>query len=408
MSPSPFDRFIEELRVTGPDAALADLCQHFARGERFPELFEMRKVQMRHRLGLPAGQWQSLEELPPALARRVEEGLLEICRETGTLLLQSGQIAAGWSYLEPVGDRKLVRELLSGIDPAPERTDALIHLWIGQGIDPTRGFQLVLERYGTCSGITTYESQIARFPPDVRREVIGLLVEHVYQELSRNIDRSLADPASQETAEQKRIYPDGFVAKSLNSNPGLTSGLGHHIDATHLITTVRYSAMLRDRRLQRLAVELARYGESLHADFQFPGSAPFEQTYRDVRSFLGALRGERTDEVVAALRRRAGELAKDRRELDAAAWLVYLLDSLGRGSEALDAWFQWLHQPASDSTLNEDVSPSLAELVDRYGLHEEAMKRLKESGDLAGFATVAVSGFQKRGATGSSGVIAAQ
>jgi hypothetical protein len=397
MRTSPFDHFIENLQGAGPDAALAGLCLHFANSQRFSEFFEMRKIQMRHRLGLPAGQWQSLEELPPELSKRVEEGLLEICRETGTMLIQSGQIAAGWSYLEPVGDRKLVRELLSRIEPVQENIESLIHLWIGQGIDPPRGFRLVLERFGTCSGITTYESQLARLPVEARREIIGLLVEHVYQELSRNIDRSLRGAV----AGEGHRYKDGFIESTLKNEPGLTGGTSHHIDATHLISTVRYAALLLDRRLQGLAIELAGYGQSLHADFQFPGAAPFERTCIDTGNFLQALRNGEGESVVARLRDRAEELARDRRELDTASWLVYLLDALGRGEEALDAWFKWLHQPAENSSINEEVSPSLAQLVERHGLHDNAMKRLKENADLAGFATIAVCRYQSCSAADS-------
>jgi hypothetical protein len=387
---TPFELFQKTHECKGLVEALDELGGFFRSQKRYHELFELRKVVLRMRLDLPVDQWQSIEELPAGQAEQLETGLLEICRDVGSELMRDGEILSGWSYLEPVGDKRLARELLGNVTASSSNLEALIHLSIGQGIDPGRGFALVLERFGTCAAITTLESQLAAAPLETRRDVVAQLVRHVYQELSGNVDRSLGE--SRQTTDGP--YAAGYLTGIMKRYPDLTAGLNHHIDTTHLASTVRCSRILCDPEVVGLAIELASYGCGLHADFQYPAAPPFESTYPDTREFLRAILGEDVDKLVPKLESLAQLQLEDSNILDSAAWLVYLLDQRGRGEEAVDAWLARLHEVNNESVLNDDMAPSLQQLTRRYRLWDKVAAVLRERGDLLGYSTVISSRAQ--------------
>lgn len=383
---TPFETFEETRRTRGLNQALEYLCDYLVEQKRFHELFELRKVQLRLQLGLPVEQWQSIEELPADKGQALEEGLLGICREVGTMLMRDGDFVSGWSYLEPVGDKQTARQLLGNIEVTNENVEALVHLCITRGVDPARGFQLVLDRFGTCAAITALETQLGNAPLEIRRETTGLLVRHVYQELCRNIERSLDET----TDLTDRSFSAGHLQEIMQAHPDLTAGLSHHIDTTHLASTIRYSQILIDPPTIDLAIELAIYGTGLHEDFQYRGTAPFSATYRDTLEFLRAMGDGNpgVDSVIERLRKLAGEQRDELKVLDSAAWFVYFLDRLGRGEDAIDAWLTYLHEVDDESVINEDIAPSLQQLASRYQLHDRVAKTLTGRGDLLGFATV--------------------
>ena len=109
---NPFSNFQTACQQSDLTTALAGLADHLLQNDRLHELFEVRKLQLRDRLGLSVGQWQPIDELPASEGKALESGLLEICSEVGELLMKQGDVAAGWQYLEPVGDRQRVADLL--------------------------------------------------------------------------------------------------------------------------------------------------------------------------------------------------------------------------------------------------------------------------------------------------------
>lgn len=391
---TPFETFEATRRSQGLDQALDELCRHFIEQKRFHELFELRKLQLRLKLGLPVEQWNSIEELPSRQGQALEEGLLGICREVGTMLMRKGDFVSGWSYLEPVGDKKLARDLLKQVEVTNENVEALVHLCIARGVDPPRGYQLVLDRFGTCAAITALETQLGNAPLEIRRKTTGMLVRHVYQELCRNIDRTLNDGTDQLPG----TCPAGHLKELMTAHPELTAGLTHHMDTTHLASTIRNSPILTDPETIGMAIELAGYGSTLHEDFQYRGSAPFTATYTDTLEFLGVLGGQSSNAntLIDRLRNIAATQRDDSKVLDSAVWLVYLLDQLGRGADAIDAWLEFLHEVDDDSVINENIAPSLQQLASRYQLHDRVVTTLIQRGDLLGFATVMSSREQSK------------
>lgn len=381
LSQTPFDKFSADCQASGAETALGNLADYLVQQKRFHELFEIRKLQLRQQLGLPIDKWQAIDELPPDKGEELEKGLLEICREIGTRFLEYGEVAYGWQYLEPVGDRLAVASLLRAIEPTQENVEELIQVSVGHGIEPELGFQLVLDRFGTCSSITTYESQLAMQPLKVRRGPARMLVHHLYDELVGRVQQSIEESEGQPPTTD-------CLRKLMQGRDWLFEGLSHHIDTTHLASTIRIAKILDDQASIEKAIELADYGSRLHDDFQYSGQIPFEKIYADTGEFLRALVGQQPDQAVRRLASVADANA-DSGNLDAAVWYVYLLDRLQRGEDAIKAYLELVHSQQSEAMISEDVCPNLTYLVSKYGCFDLVRESLTCQGDLLGFATVA-------------------
>jgi hypothetical protein len=150
-----FDQLDSALAAGGQEGALAEAARLLREQKKYHELFEVLKMQVRRRIGLPVLYSDSGDSLAEAQRTQLEEGLVASCREVGTLFLQDGRVREGWMYLRPVGDKAEAARLLAAIEPSEENTEDLIEVCLHEGIDIGRGFGLVLSSYGTCSSITT-------------------------------------------------------------------------------------------------------------------------------------------------------------------------------------------------------------------------------------------------------------
>ncbi|MCH8922094.1 MAG: ribonuclease Y, partial [Planctomycetes bacterium] len=107
MPDSLFDQLKTEI-ASGDVAKTFDcLAGRLIEEKRFHELFDVRLMQARHRLGLPVILNAALEELPEEQQRQVEEASLEACREVGRMLLDEGQIGPAWMYLRAAGENEV-------------------------------------------------------------------------------------------------------------------------------------------------------------------------------------------------------------------------------------------------------------------------------------------------------------
>ena len=377
LSKTPFEKFDIDCHEADSATALANLADYLIENERLHELFEVRKLQLRHSLGLRIEKWQAIDELPTEKGQQLEVGLVEICREIGTRFFQSGQVSEGWQYLEPVGDNLLLSSLLKEVQVTDENVEALIQLTVGQGIEAELGFQLVLERFGTCSSITTYESQLAMQPLKVRRGPASLLVQHLYRELRQRVAAVIEE-------HEGAVDDDSSLIQLMEGRDWLFQDMGHHVDTTHLASTVRISKIVDQKETIQQAIELAMYGTRLHEDFQYPGQTPFENLYLDSLGFLIALSGG--DPATAI--RRLSDLASESASFDAAIWLVYLQDQLDLGAESIRDYLGLIHQQQAEQMPGEDVCPNLMYLVSKYRQFDLAKAELTRMGDLLSYATV--------------------
>lgn len=375
MSADTFVKLEAAYQQGGVAAALQALVDQL-RGERkYHELFEALKMQVRQRIGLPLLYGDSSDELDEARRNQLEEGLIEACREVGTMLMSSGRIREGWMYLRPVGDKKSARELLSKIETDDDNIDEFVDVCLREGVDVHRGFSLVLKHFGTCNAITTFESELTRHPRSEQQVAAGLLLEHLYHELTLNVK---ADIGRQSGSTPTETTLKGLVA----DRPWLFQELSYHVDTTHLAAVVRFSRLLEDAAQLRLALDLTEYGRRLHSQFQYAGDEPFAELYPSHAKFFEALLGVDVETALEYFRSRAEGI--DPRAEGTAAIEIYvdLLSRIGRAKEAIAEAIRLT--PDGVSPLG--LAPSLLELAQQSGDYDTVREHCRQRNDLLGFA----------------------
>ncbi len=372
-----FDQLEQQFAETGVAGVLDQLVTQLREKRQYHELFEALKMKVRHHIGLPITYSESGDELDEAQRNALEEGLLEACREVGLLLLQDGAAREGWMYMRPVGDRAAVAKALEKITATDETVEELIEVCLHEGVDPARGFAMVLEHYGTCNAITTYESSVARQAIPDQRAAAGLLVKHLHGEL-------LASVRADIERQEGQAAPETTLAELVADRDWMFSEHSYHIDTTHLASTVRFARILEDPELLRLARDLTAYGLRLSSQFQYQGDEPFRDIYPSNALYLGALLGENVDEAVAYFRQKAKELDTNEHGSQPMETYVQLLDRINRPQEAIDALIAF-----SDDPQNQDaqVVPILLELSDKVGDFDKVKHLCRQRGNVLGFAS---------------------
>lgn len=369
-----FDDLAEAAAKQGMSAATEKLAEHFRSSEHYHELFDLRLLQARLDLGLPAILTKGLDDLEEPLRTRMEDRYLEACREVGHLLLADGRVREGWMYLRPVGDRATVAATLEKLTPQDDNAEQIIEVALYEGVHPRLGFELVLKNFGLCNAITTYDAQMHQRPRGERQAVAALLVRQIHGDLVRSLTDHLAK-------KQGKTPPETTIAALVADRDWLFDDNEYHIDTSHLAAVVRFALVIDDPEVLRLAADLTEYGRRLSSMFQYPGQEPFVDTYPTHALFFRALLGEEVDEAVAYFRGRAEALA----DSDQGSWpaevYVALLARLGRIDDAFGAAAQYL--AAARTT---GFSPSLLELAQRSGNYSRLLEISRQRGDLLGFA----------------------
>ncbi|MFT5299433.1 MAG: hypothetical protein ACI87E_001566 [Mariniblastus sp.] len=331
MPSTPFDELQRLASETGVEPALDFLEHHFRRDKEYFKLFEVLKMRCRHRLNLPLVYSQQPDPLDEIQQRELEDSLLGACREIGILFFKSGQFQEGWMYLQPIGDKELTEKLIQSIEPDEENMDSLIEIAVSQGAAPTHGFQLLLKHYGTCNGITTFDTQALRFDKPTQKQMASTLLNHLYSELTENV-RYAVESSGQGGDELKQNVR---LAEWLAMFPSITEGGAHHVDTTHLASVMRIARIVDEPNDLQRATELAEYGKRLDKDFQYPGNPPFENTYPDHAFYYDALIGKEIDAAIEHFEEKVRSL--DAHEIGPVAQetLVDLLVRIHRNEDAL-------------------------------------------------------------------------
>ena len=330
MTSTPFDQLLRISETEGVEKSLDFLEHHFRKDKDYFKLFEVMKMRCRHKLDLPLIYSQQPDDLTEPQQRELEDGLLNACREVGTLFFKSSMIQEGWMYLQPVGDKQLNEKLVRSIKPNEDNIDTLIEIAVSQGAAPAYGYELLLDNYGTCNGITSFDSQAARFDAGVQRQMASRLVHHIHDELRENIRSWI-----QESKQDSNLKPDSTLSEMIESFPELTADGTHHIDTTHLSSAMRIARVLEEPSEISIARELANYGSKLAEEFQYPSAAPFEDTYLDHGLYFSALLGDQVDQAVEHFKSKTKTVDAQQYGPVADETLVDLLVRVGRTDEAL-------------------------------------------------------------------------
>ena len=353
----------------------------FRRDKDYAQLFEVLKMRVRHRMGLPILYSRTRDELDESAQRQLENGLLAACREVGTLFFRQGKVVRGWNYLQPVGDRLLNEKLIRGVKVDDQNADDLIDIAVSQGGAPGYGFQLLLQRYGTCDAITTFDQTAANYDLDCQRAMAGALLEHLYDELIGNLISSLP--------ELKTLSEQPTLSEVINSGM-LTAENSCVIDATHLASVVRIARVLQDSSLIQKAHELAQYGDGLPDDLVYPGQVPFEDTYPDHLHYFSAVLGQNVDAAVEHFRKKLKQHDARQHGGIVIETFVDLLSKVGRNDEAVE---EMVSQLLGKYPLV-GIAPEPHELAKTAEQKQKLMEHYRSESDLLGFGQTLLSSKQ--------------
>ena len=368
-----YQQLADRLTDDGVAATLELLETHFRREKDFFRLFEVLKLRVRHKLDLPLITDRAAEELPERQQRALDEGLIDACQTVGTLLFRNGDFQHGWSYLQPVGNRKLNDSLIREIKVNDENVDLLIDLSLNQAAAPAYGFQLTMEHHGTCNAITAFEVQGLQFDREMQASMAALLLRHIYDEVMQNIAADIEQ-------HQQTARPDANLRERLAEHPWLVEQKTHHLDATHLASLMKIARLTTSAADHELALQLAEYGAGFPDDLQYPSPAPFENTYPDHKIFFGALLGENVEAAVSHFKQKC-ERAAETHGTEVNEILIDFLYRLGQVDEAIT------HATASsnDPAMRTGLAPDMIEMAHSPAQFKTVLDHLQQQGDLLGY-----------------------
>ncbi len=377
----------DSLDQSGNDAAamVQRMVIHFRTAQRPIELFEALKMRVRQQLGLPLIAPEDEPRIAEDVDRQLETGLLDACREVGELLIKKGRVREGWMYIRPTGDLTRAAELLADIEATDENAEELIQVMLHEGVDVGRGFQLLLDRNGTCNSITAYEQQISMRGKRDRQAAARRLLDHFYAELSAairgDIVRNEAPAADDET-----------LGQMLDKRKWLVTDGGYHLDTTHLSSVIRIARVLEDTPSLQRALELCQYGRRLNHQFQYPGDEPFVDFYPAHSAYYNVLLGRDVDRGLELFERKATQA--DPQQVGTGPMEVYveLLHRCGKPEMAIDAAIRL----APDDVPTQRLVPYLIEIASTCGHFGPLLELCRRRGDVLGFAAASVAAMKLR------------
>jgi hypothetical protein len=365
------------LRAEGPSAALDRLTEHLAAAGEYRALLDALLLKARHELNLPPITSGSLSDLPEPRRGQYEEKYVAAIRLVGSKYLEAGDIPTAWAYYRAITETEPVAQAILHYRPAEndERLGAIIEVAFNHGVSPERGFELILDHYGTCPAISAFE----QLPPQehaTRTACAARLIRHLHRDLCATLRSEIASRG-------QVVPPVGSpIAELLRGRPWIFADESYHIDISHLAAVVRMSLLAQDREVIALAADLTEYGRRLSPRLLFEGPPPFEQIFDDHGIYLHGLLGHEVDQAITHFQ---GKItAENNAGNDAslpAQTLVNLLAHVGQIDAAIDVAAQHLAN-VPESAL---ACPSIAQLCERAGQPDRLARIARDQGDLVTF-----------------------
>ena len=277
MDAGVFDQLERTFRLEGAERALELLIEKAREDRNYRALFSARMMQARHRMGLPLIETEPLPRFSDEQRPAYDEALRAAARETGGLFLGSGDIVSAWPYFKAIGESAPVAAAIESVNGG-ENLERVIEIAYQEGVNPRKGFELILEHRGICSAITWFG---ANRDFDSRQQCLRLLVRTLYSQVAGAIKETIASV-------EGAAPPMDRLAELMAGRAWLFEGNSSYTDSTHLASVLRFTPELEDRETLRMALDLADYGQRLAEMFHFRGDPPFENTYRDHAVYLRA------------------------------------------------------------------------------------------------------------------------
>ena len=375
MSENAFEQLEAAVASGDRTQAFQLLADQLSERKEYPQLFEARLLQKRLELGLPAIMDGDISNLSDETRKAYEEAYIQAAREVGELYLADGDIVHAWPYFRTIGEREPISTALEARDPREDELESWIEIAFHEQANPKRGFQLILDNYGTCNSITTFEQYPGR---EDRTECVTLLVDRIHADLLENLKAAIENHDSVKLESES-------IQEVIEGRDWLFDENNYHIDTSHLGATVRFSIELEDPEKLRKALDLTEYGRRLSPMFQYRNTPPFEDTYVDYGIYIRALLKDSDAEAVTHFKQKLATVDPDEiNPIVPAQILVGLLARMGRFEEAIEVSENYLQEThLNDPQL---ACPPLAQLCLRAGKLDRLKELAKERDDLVSFA----------------------
>ena len=369
MSNDLFEEFEQTLQSSGSEAGFELLIERFRDDKKYPLIFNARLMKMRHELGLDLIEIDSSSNLPKEIGTPYHQAQIRAAREVGQLFLEDGAIEQAWPYFRAIGETAPVAAAIEKLEPREEMA-AIIEIALYERVNPRKGFELLLESYGTCRAITS----IQQYPAEEgRAECINLLARTLHGELLENLKRTIAEKEGNapETTD---------IPALIQGRDWLFGKFSYYVDTSHLLSVIQLCVDMEDPDTLELALQMAEYGTHLSSEFQYRGTPPFDN-YEDYAFYLRALMGQEVDQSIAHFRGKLPQEKGPDADFNPAQVLVGLLAKVQRFPEAIQVSLD--HLAGVDSA--QLTCPTVFQLC-QLGKDYQRLKELsKDQGDLLGF-----------------------
>ncbi len=375
MNDDAFAQIEQSLAEHGSGACFDLLIEKFRSEQKYPQLFEALLMKKRHELDLPLLPNGPLNDLSDEKQKAYDAGSVEAAREVGGLFLAQGNIAQAWPYYRAVGEAEPIHQAIDRLDPGEDQ-EGVIEIAYNERVHPRKGFELLLENFGTCRAITYF----AQYPgPEGLIESARLLTETVHGELRDNLRRAIE-------RQEGKVPETDSLSELIEGRDWLFEGANYYIDTSHVGSIVQYSVEWRDEETLRLVIELCDYGKRLSEMFQYAGQPPFDSVFEDHEIYLRAVLGEDVEVAVKHFRGKVD--ASDPYEVGTAPAqaLVKLFARLERFDDAVDVYQRHL-KDSDPMYLN---CPNPQQLCDMAGNYQRLRDLARQDGDLLSFTAATV------------------
>ncbi|MDB5351686.1 MAG: hypothetical protein JWN86_2933 [Planctomycetota bacterium] len=377
-----FDTFDSTLSHSGPEAAIDHLVAAMEEKGDPRALLDALLLKARHDLGLPSVQVGPLSEIEEPARTKFEDRYVEAIRYVGTRLLNKGDLVSAWPYFRAIGEKEPIIAALDAFSPGDgqESVGHVVEIAFNQGVHPRRGFELILDHFGVCSAISSFEG----LPPDetIRRgcseSLVRRLHEHLIMSLRAEVERR-----------GEALPPEGTsVPRLIEGRDWLFADDAYHLDVSHLGAVVRVAPMAEDRETLEKAVELTEYGRHLSDRHQYDGEPPFDRLYEDHGIYLRGLLGRDEDTAISHFGQKLPPIDPDGDgDTLPAQILVRLLVRMGRLEEAIDVSAEHLARVPEGMLM----VPGLTQLCGRAGRLDRLAMSARALGDPVKYAAAILS-----------------
>jgi len=345
-TPAPVldDSWENLLQTAGSEALFSRLKKELQEKNDHSGLFYTHLMEARHRLGIAATPTGPASEIPTEQHEEFEEAIRQAATAVGRWALDKGNLGAAWSYYRLLGEPEPIRQALEKIDldqladDQYEQVEAAIRLAFHEGLDPVRGFQWIIHRYGLCNAITTLSHPETPGGPQARLACLDALIGALHHELASRLNAEIERVEGKAPLATMLVppLPPGTIAELIKNRSWLFEDEAYHIDLSHLSSVVQMSQDLPKGPSLERARDLCAYGSQLKGRFVPGGEPPFDPLFNGYDRFLGAIQGDDTDGHVRWFEEQAErELAEG--NAYPAEVLRKLLERLGRKADSL-AW----------------------------------------------------------------------